>query len=300
MSRCRVVTGRSSGSTIPASFRWNCGTACVRWTKVRWSSAVGGRRPRSGSRTNGAPPVGAMATCSPPIRTLRAGSRPRTVNAGGASSRLWATSPRSIRTTSPSRSAPASRNRRSAGGYANRQPTSSRSIRAACSRRSTSSSTSTSRRGSRAFHKADQPPFQLAQPDVDDLERTAEELGDGAGPLGESRIPFAPQVADVGDVVEVGAAQEREPPHPEPLHHGAVPVAHEPVGQEEGPRARPERLERRPAPEHLIAVGTGGALDAAGLEHGVERTPGPAVAVDHDDPLVPVLELLEPAIHLGG
>ena len=62
----------------------------------------------------------------------------------------------------------------SAGSNAKRTPISSSSVSAASWIASACSSDRTSRRGSRLVHKLDQPPFQVAQADVADLEGQVE------------------------------------------------------------------------------------------------------------------------------
>ena len=75
MSRCRVESGRSSGSTVVPPAQWICSTACAILSKLLKSSMVAPRRPRSRSVMNGGPYTGAFTMLSPPIVTLRWGLR---------------------------------------------------------------------------------------------------------------------------------------------------------------------------------------------------------------------------------
>src|SRR5260370_21977697 len=109
--------------------------------------------------------------------------------------------------------------------------------------------------GGWSFHKLGKPVFELAQPNVDDLEWEIEVLRNSRRLLGEAGIGHLPEEHQRFVVAEDHRLQLRVAVEAEPSHHSAVEIAHEPVGQEEGAglffRHPAESLLAR---EHLVAV----------------------------------------------
>ena len=98
-------------------------------------------------------------------------------------------------------------------------------------------------------------------------------------------VGVLPHEQDARDVVEVGLLQPREPVEAEAPDHRAVPVRHEPVGEEVDADSR-----RRTARTGRRRTTGSSARRRAGrpgtLEDLVEPAAGAAVAVDDDDAVV--------------
>src|SRR5258708_5920988 len=139
--------------------------------------------------------------------------------------------------------------------------------------------------GGWSFYKLGKPVFELAQPNIDDLEWETQVLRNFLRLLGEAGIGHLPEEHQRFVVAEDHRLQLRVPVEAEAAHHGAIKISHEPVGQEEGAGL----LFRHPAGsllarEHLIAVRAAQSRGPDLLEQRFELSSRTAVAV-HDDQL---------------
>src|SRR6266851_5706976 len=140
-----------------------------------------------------------------------------------------------------------------------------------------------------------EPAFQRAHPHVADLQGQLEVGGDRSRPGRQKVAGRLPQVENRLVVAEQHRPQVRIPVEPEAADDGALEVAHEPVSEEERPRALVhDSLEQLLAREHLVAGPELAELraqlgdDAVGIEMQVRGK-----AVDVDVPASPVGDLLD-------
>jgi len=110
----------------------------------------------------------------------------------------------------------------------------------------------------------------------------------------EVRVVGLGEVDDAPVIAEVLLLELRVAVDPEPADDERVEVPREEIGEVEGRRLGVVHLLPSGIPgEEAVAVGTGKALDAMNIEHVVERAPGAAVGVRHEDALVPAGELTQ-------
>src|SRR6266851_4533965 len=145
-----------------------------------------------------------------------------------------------------------------------------------------------------------EPGFQRAHPHVADLQRQLEVGRDRSRP-GRQKVAWRlPQVENRLVVAEQHRPQVGMAVEPEAADDRALEVAHEPVSEEERPRALVhDSLEQRLAGEHLVAVRALHASGAELVEHRVKPSGSSTVAIHDDEPVVAGLELAELRAQLG-
>src|SRR5262245_15654437 len=234
---------------------------------VSWPSSVPARRPWSRSLRNGGPPTPIHSGVPPPTSTVFAGFRACNMNVRGAFATCSITKLRSKRTRSPSTCCPADSKSLRPCSCKTSTPICSR-IRIACSWTSSSCSEVMGRGACSGvysigvllgpgFEQRGEQRVERLDPEVVDLDRQVHERGDLTCTRLAVGVRMLPHEQHAGEVPEVGLLEPREPVEPETLDHRAVPVGHEPVGQEVDPVVLVEPGEQI-AGVPLEAVDTGG------------------------------------------
>src|SRR6266446_4621702 len=144
------------------------------------------------------------------------------------------------------------------------------------------------------------PAFQRAHAHVADLQGQLEVGRDRRRPRRQKVAWRLAQVENRLVVAEQHRPQVGIPVEPEAVDDGALEVAHQPVGEEERPRALVhDSLEQLLAGEHLVTVRALHASGAELVEHRVKPSGSSAVAIHDDQPVVAGPEVAELRAQLG-